>query len=141
MIWTRMFRFSDALEHGRYYGLGMGAVMIGSSRTWTASWLGRECAGREMLVNMNDIITSPIPREQSAGLGMLSNIDDVATSTILRQQKPKRGTVIHALAQTTIGACRFSSLVTVTSCEKEQHPLSQDWGTTLPSLPWSHDDS
>ena len=35
-VWAWMLRSSDALEHGRYYGLGMDALVIGQ-RIWASS--------------------------------------------------------------------------------------------------------
>ena len=33
MVWAWVLWSSDAVEHERYYGLGMGALVIGCSRT------------------------------------------------------------------------------------------------------------
>ena len=41
------------LEHERYYGLGIDALVIVCSRTWTSLWVGHGCSGSGMLSNMD----------------------------------------------------------------------------------------
>ena len=38
VAWAWMLWLSDVLEHGRYCGLGMDALVVGSSGTWTILW-------------------------------------------------------------------------------------------------------
>ena len=50
MVWASMLWSSDAVEHERYYGLGVDA------RVSTLLWFGRGCSGHRMRTNMSVIL-------------------------------------------------------------------------------------
>ena len=53
MVWAWMLWSAYAVEHERYYGLGMVALVSVCSRTRTLSWFGHGCSGHRMQSNMN----------------------------------------------------------------------------------------
>ena len=44
------------LAHELYHGLGIDALVIVCSRTWTSLWVGHGCSGSGMLANMDAIL-------------------------------------------------------------------------------------
>ena len=46
----------NAVEHDRYYGLGMDAHVTGCSHTLSLVWLGHGCHANRMLSNMDGIM-------------------------------------------------------------------------------------
>ena len=45
MVWAWMLRLACALVNGRYYGLGLDALVSVCSRKWTLVWFGHGCSG------------------------------------------------------------------------------------------------
>ena len=83
MVWAWRVWSAYAVEHERYYGLGMGALVTACSRTCTLLWFGHGCSGHRMQSNMNVIMVwvfwSPhaVEHERYHGLGegMQSNMN------------------------------------------------------------------
>ena len=48
MVWAWMLSSSHAVEHERYYGLGMDALVTVCSRTSKSLWFGDGCSRHRM---------------------------------------------------------------------------------------------